>query len=583
MFRFLAVAFALATTLLSVAALSAAQIADPKSYIYPIKDVARLYAGSFGEMRPGHFHSGVDIKSDGESGKQIVSAAKGYVSRISVSPYGFGKALYVAHPNGTTTVYAHLLKFRDDLQKFTDSERVRLRQNSVNLYLTEGQFAVEAGELIALSGNSGSSSAPHLHYEVRSTSNQKPLNPVSLGIIQPLDNIAPMMLKLIYVECDTQNGVCYEKKHTTYELIKGEDGNYKIKDMPKVWVGREGFFILAVTDRKNGVNNTFGVYSLRAERDGECYYHFQQDGFLFSESRYCNAISYYPYQKSSYTEFYRMKRLEGLPKHMLKISKGESVIRAQAGEESLIKITATDDMGNASILSFKIRGKDDNDIFRATIDSLSPIIRPKESYKFSNGNLSVTAPQGMCYEPIHFTQKRTRQEPKFMEEISGVKIFSPEYEVLNYDTPLHLPFDLSIKCNIPEELRAQALMVYVTEKDVETPLKARYNGGELIVTSRAGGRFFAAVDLESPTIKPNFSEGADLSKRNSISFEVKDNFSGLDYFEASIDGEWIPLDLSRGRLTHTLNLPRDGSTHTLEILVRDLCGNESKLKTIFKL
>ena len=185
---------------LSFVAQAAAQRLDPEYYEYPLRDVAGYYSANFGEMRPNHFHSGVDLKTDGVEGKAVVAAADGYVSRILQSPSGYGLALYIAHPNGTTTVYGHLSRFRKDIADFVFAERHRLRSSRVDIVCPPDKFRVVRGEEIARSGNTGSSMGPHLHYEIRDTETQKTYNVIAQGVLKPKDAIAPYMMKVHYIE-----------------------------------------------------------------------------------------------------------------------------------------------------------------------------------------------------------------------------------------------------------------------------------------------------------------------------------------------------------------------------------------------
>lgn len=125
----------LISALLLCSAPVSAQHLAPEDYIFPLRDVAGLYSANFGEMRPNHFHSGIDIKTDGVTGKPVLATADGYISRIAVTPGGYGRAIYITHPNGTTSVYGHLSKFRDDIEKYVHEERYRTRRNSINLYI----------------------------------------------------------------------------------------------------------------------------------------------------------------------------------------------------------------------------------------------------------------------------------------------------------------------------------------------------------------------------------------------------------------------------------------------------------------
>lgn len=197
----------LISALLLCSAPVSAQHLAPEDYIFPLRDVAGLYSANFGEMRPNHFHSGIDIKTDGVTGKPVLATADGYISRIAVTPGGYGRAIYITHPNGTTSVYGHLSKFRDDIEKYVHEERYRTRRNSINLYPSADRFPLKQGEQFAWSGNTGSSAGPHLHFEIRDSRTQRTLNTISSGVIRTRDDIPPRLVKLYYVEVDSVRGV----------------------------------------------------------------------------------------------------------------------------------------------------------------------------------------------------------------------------------------------------------------------------------------------------------------------------------------------------------------------------------------
>ena len=213
-----------------------AQSLKASDYVYPLRDVAHYFSANFGEMRPNHFHAGTDFKTDGVEGKPVVSVADGYISRISLSPSGYGLALYVTHPNGTTSVYAHLSRFRDDIHKFVLSERRRQKRSRVDIYCSADRFPVKQGEQIALSGNTGSSMGPHLHFEIRQSSDQKSLNIIAQGVVSPKDDIAPYFMKLHYFEVDTIAGIPYHSQPTTYRVYKADNNLYRTEQRTPIKV-----------------------------------------------------------------------------------------------------------------------------------------------------------------------------------------------------------------------------------------------------------------------------------------------------------------------------------------------------------
>lgn len=231
----------LISALLLCSAPVSAQHLAPEDYIFPLRDVAGLYSANFGEMRPNHFHSGIDIKTDGVTGKPVLATADGYISRIAVTPGGYGRAIYITHPNGTTSVYGHLSKFRDDIEKYVHEERYRTRRNSINLYPPADRFPLKQGEQFAWSGNTGSSAGPHLHFEIRDSRTQRTLNTISSGVIRTRDDIPPRLVKLYYVEVDSVRGVPVHARPRPVELVEKTPGRYALKQEGALSVGGRGY------------------------------------------------------------------------------------------------------------------------------------------------------------------------------------------------------------------------------------------------------------------------------------------------------------------------------------------------------
>lgn len=230
----------LISALLLCSAPVSAQHLAPEDYIFPLRNVAGLYSANFGEMRPNHFHSGIDIKTDGMTGKPVLATADGYISRIAVTPGGYGRAIYITHPNGTTSVYGHLSKFRDDIEKYVHEERYRTRRNSINLYPSADRFPLKQGEQFAWSGNTGSSAGPHLHFEIRDSRTQRTLNTISSGVIRTRDDIPPRLVKLYYVEVDSVRGVPVHARPRPVELVEKTPGRYALKQEGALSVGGRG-------------------------------------------------------------------------------------------------------------------------------------------------------------------------------------------------------------------------------------------------------------------------------------------------------------------------------------------------------
>ena len=257
--------------------LLASLAASAQEYAYPLVGVRGQHSASFGEMRENHFHSGIDIKTDGVEGKPVVAVADGYVSRVSLSPSGYGLALYITHPQrGTTSVYGHLSRLRDDLRDRLTAERYAGRKNRINLYFKPSEFPVGRGETVAWSGNSGTSFGPHLHFEISDTKSQRTLNTVARGLFRPSDRIAPRILRLHYVEIDSVGRVAAAAPLRSWDVRK-EGAKYAAAG--RVEIGRCGYFVLEVRDSRDSVANRFGVYRVCETVDGGKRYEYRMDGF----------------------------------------------------------------------------------------------------------------------------------------------------------------------------------------------------------------------------------------------------------------------------------------------------------------
>lgn len=216
--------------LLGYAACATAQVKSYEGYFRAPMDGRLLPSANFAETRTNHLHSGVDIKTGGVEGKPIYAAADGYITRIGIAPRGFGRVLYINHPNGTTTVYAHMQRFTPEIEKYVTAQRYKQRKHAIDLYLNEQTFPVTKGQLIGYSGNSGSSSGPHLHYEVRDAATQNPINPITRRVVTMQDNIAPTIVRLHYIEVDTVRGVPLNAKPRAVEVAKRGGNRYTLKD-----------------------------------------------------------------------------------------------------------------------------------------------------------------------------------------------------------------------------------------------------------------------------------------------------------------------------------------------------------------
>lgn len=560
--------------------LSAALSASAQEYAYPLVGVRGRHSASFGEMRENHFHSGIDIKTDGVEGKAVVAVADGYVSRVSLSPSGYGLALYITHPQtGTTSVCGHLSRLRDDLRDRLTAERYKRRRNRVDIYPAPSEFPVRKGETVAWSGNSGTSYGPHLHFEIRDTKSQRTLNTVARGLFRPADRIAPRILRLHYVEIDSVGRVAVAAPLRSYDVHREGE---KYVPNGRVEIGRCGYFILEVRDSRDSVANRFGIHRVGEWVDGEKRYEYLMDGFAFADSRYCNAVSYFPLQVRAKCEVIRLAQLERCPDRFFTVVRERGIVRAAAGETRRVRIEAADDCGNASVLEFDAVGKGEDRLFAApSVDSL-PVLDCSRANSVECGDIALSVPAGALYESAFCRIERLEKRPNVD---STVVALSPLYRIMDDLTPIHSTVDISIRADIPLALRRNACIAAADRKGRFAYLGGFCTAGGVVVGSRRFGEMAVVADTVAPRIHPRWTDGADMRRAKSLRFTLSDNFSGIGNYECLIDGQWRSLDYSplHGTLEHRFDIPLSGSGAEHEIVIRaeDCCGNRAEWRGRF--
>lgn len=558
-----------------------AQMLQSEEYVYPLLDVRRLYSANFGEMRPDHFHSGIDIKTDGVEGKAVVAIADGYISRIVDKPSGYGRALYIVHPDkGTTSVYAHLCRFRADIDSMILAERYRLQRNSLDIPCAENRYRVSQGEIIGYSGNSGNSFGPHLHFEIRQTATQRTLNLISKGIIRIEDKIPPTINGLYFVATDTVAGVPRHAKPQRISLQRIAEGQYVANSKSPVRLGgRSGHFVLDLSDRKDGVWNRFGVWRVAAEVDGRPVFDYRMDGYTFDITRYCNAVAYYPMQLLARSEVIRLARLEGNLRDFYTTLCNDGAITLSDSLVRSVRIVAEDDCHNCSTIDLRVTGG--GNIEMPTLADTIVINRNKP-FVAKEKDIKISIPKDALYESTHFHCDVTDTTPP---QDSTLIVLSPIYRIMNNHTPLHRSATLSLKAYITRDLRPHSAIATLSPKGKISYVGGSYGNGSMSANIRRFGEFWIVADTVAPRIRPRFADGENLQGRRRVVFEVNDNFSGIKEYNAYINGKWVPLEYSPTRHTLTYHFdslhPVGRGEHTIVIFVEDNCGNRTTLKQQF--
>lgn len=560
----------------------AALSAQPSDYYRPPLDIPVSLSANYGEMRTNRFHTGIDIRTQGTIGHTMYAAADGYISRLTVSPTGYGRAVYINHPNGTMTVYAHMHRFTDEMEEFLKAERYRQKRSDIDVFPDAARFPVAKGDVIGVSGNSGSSFGPHVHFEVRRAGGTRTLNVVSHGWITAPDDIPPRIVRLYQVNVDTIAGVPVHSPKIAWDVRKKEDGNYALVRTSPLKVGPACYFVVEATDRKNDVYNTFGIYRAAMSVDGEESLIFEKDELLFADNRYCCASVLYDVQHKSRNEAVMLVVKDGNTLPMYKKSVGRGAVSTLGKDRRDIRITVEDDARNAVTLDFTVER---DTTYTAPERPAGRIAPNRRDFIHSEGGLTLVIPKGALYEPMFYTHSTVEQPVEARPD--SIRPLSPIYRIADGLSPLHKSMKLAVEAEIPATLRHRACLAKVSDDGRMSYAGGKWDDGAVKGSARDFGTFCAVADTLPPTIKSSFADGSDLSKTRTVTFTATDNFSGIASYSGTIDGEWVIFErqANKGQYIHTFDREKlaAGSEHTFVFTVRDGAGNTSEWRGVFEL
>lgn len=561
-------------TLILLFVLVAAEVfAQSEFYADPVK-IPVFLSGNFCELRPNHFHGGIDLKTEQRIGVPIYSAAEGFIYRIVVSPTGYGKALYIEHPNGTSSVYAHLDRFRDDIEKFVRNEQYSKRSFSVDLSPEKELFRIGKQELIAFGGNSGSSAGPHLHFEIRDSQTQDALNPLAFNF-SVSDNTPPRIFSMIAYPIADNSHVNSATSKRTFTLSQSAANRYFLSpNTPIVAFGPIGFAV-RTNDFYDGSHNICGIYDARLKVNGQEVFAFCFDRMPFADTRYMN--SHIDYEMSVNGQ--RIHRLWRLPGNRLNIyytDINRGIIDIEDGKLYNIEIILSDIAGNKAVLNFKINGVN-RDISR----------KPQTGTRFftyDNDNLfrtpffEIYAPEGAFYDDFYF-QYDVSEKPQGM--------FSKDHRVHRETEPIHFPVRIKILAEeLPHELHEKSFIGRIGQNGARSYVGGKITQGWFETEIRNFGNFAIMTDTIPPEITPlSIKVKNTLTETGKIRFTIRDNLSGIKQYEGLINGEWalFEYDAKNRLLTYEFDPDRvePGKRHTLVLSVTDNVDNTSTYEATF--
>ena len=549
---------------------------DKSLFVSPVKIPLSLSA-NFGELRIDHFHSGIDIKTQGVTGKEVLAAADGYVYRISISPNGFGKALYLRHQSGYSTVYGHLESFTPAIDEYVKQSQYEKKNFTVNLYPLAEKFPVRQGDLIAYSGNTGGSSGPHLHYEIRKSDTEEPVNPLlfEFGIA---DNTKPVIERLVIYPAG-RNTLINGRNSVLKMQVSGGGGKYFISPENELRLSGPAGFGLKSYDLLDDSYNKCAAYSIELKVDSITKFRYVMDKFAFSESRYINShVDYEAYMKEK-TYYERTFILPGdrLSTYHNVINKG--IYNFTDSGRHHVEIILEDAHKNRSSLIFYVMSdKPSAPAARKLRDALIPMIHNR-SNRFRAENITITIPSGALYDTLFF---------KYRKEPGNPLMYSDVHYVHDIFTPLHKAYSLSIKpAIIPEGKASKMLIIQMNDDFSKSSLGGTWTEDFITASAQSFGMFYVGIDTVAPGIYANgLTSGADLTGKRELRIRILDDLSGIKSYEPLIDDKWalFEYDLKNNVLVYRFDPERitKGTMHTLSLKVTDNKDNQSEFSCLFK-
>ena len=549
---------------------------DNKLFISPVKIPISLSA-NFGELRSNSFHAGIDFRTQGVTGKEIVAAADGYVYRISVSPTGYGKAIYLKHPNGYSTVYGHLERFDAEIERYVKIRQYQQKSFAVNLFPPDGFFEYEQGEIIGYSGNTGSSSGPHLHFEIRKSDNEEPINPLhfDFGV---RDNVRPILEQLFIYPLSNTTSINGRNSVTQFNVAAGGGGNYHIPAGNNIVISGKAGFGIRAHDLLSDSNNKCGVYSIELVIDDRTVYKFVMNEFLFTETRYINShIDYETFIRNRI----HVQKAFVLPNDRLRtysnlVNKG--VFNFNGDGTHRVTFNVTDVHGNKSTLSFNVKSAPESNIKVAENSASNVTVMPfGRQNRFVAENVRVTIPANSLYDTLRFQYNRTPRTGRMLSDI---------HQISTKFIPVHRSYTLSIKPDVIVAGKESKMLIMNVDGNRNSPLNSVWEAGYLTAQPTVFGDFCIGIDTIPPTITPTgFAAGNNFTGRREMRIKITDNLSGIKSYEPEINGSWalFEYDQKNDMLIYQFDKDRipQGSQHNLTLRVSDNKDNISVYRTTF--
>src|SRR5215203_920154 len=550
----------------------------PQGYFANPLDIAMSLSANFGELRPGHWHMGLDLRTAQKENLPVHASADGYIAHIGIRPLSFGKFIIINHPNGFSTLYGHLNEFFPELEKYVRKKQTGKESWAIELNFTENDFKVKKGDLIAKSGNTGGSQGPHLHFEIRDTKSDRSLNPLLFGF-DIADDVPPTVTRL----------AMYDRSISTYlqtpqmiPVVKTDSG-YFAKPLKILTGFKKLSFAITATDRVSGSNGANGIYAAYLYYYSNPQIAFIIDSITYDESDYINAHIDKRYRNAGGPFLQHISKLPGFRGRVYEELEGTGVIELNDTFVHDLRIEVLDAYDNLSTLTFQIQ-YNNNIAEKIRRTPIGRLLIPNQVNIVEEKDFEVYMPENCLYDSIPFSYD--------LQDVLSPGAVTAQHKFGDRAYPIHTAFSVRIKITkaVRDDLKNKLVMVK-TWNGERSVRKAQLKNGWVSASFDNLGIFQAFIDTIPPVINApakarrpggQGNDTLDLSPFNSIAFTPTDNF-GVSSFRAALDGKWLMFSNDKARsFIYGFDEQCTYGVHELKVRVEDIVGNVTEKTWWFK-